>query len=300
VFLPLLLLKTGDLPLAPQVVLKYVEFLGYFAIYGALGFRLLLSRLNSLEAWRMDGTAPLVFRRAETGAARIGLVGAALLLLELAAAAGQNTSAALLAPKTAIQIAFALVALFAFAAVMRRRPHGWHYAAVAGCGFVLRNVASGKSTALVNPLHEAGAALWLGTLFVIIAAGMPAISRSAAPRDWQRTLFADLVAYFAPLALGAAGLMAITGIITAWTHLKYWAALWTTSYGYALDAKLGVFAIVLALGAWNWRFAAPKLKAEETAALLRRSSSLELAFAALVLALTAVLVLLPSPKLPVR
>jgi putative copper export protein len=84
----------------------------------------------------------------------------------------------------------------------------------------------------------------------------------------------------------------------SWLHLKYVAALWTTSYGYTLIAKLGVVAVVVALGAWNWRRMTPKLSAEEAAHELRRSSAAELVFAGVVLLLTAVLVSLPGPKLP--
>ena len=43
------------------------------------------------------------------------------------------------------------------------------------------------------------------------------------------------------------------GVITAWRHLKYLSALWTTPYGYALLLKLALVAAVFSLGAWNWR-----------------------------------------------
>ena len=93
-------------------------------------------------------------------------------------------------------------------------------------------------------------------------------------------------------------LLGLTGVVTAWLHLKYVAALWTTPYGYALDAKLVVILIVVAFGAWNWRRLTPRLHTEEGTRALRRSSTVELVFAAAVLLITAILVSLPSPKLP--
>ena len=43
------------------------------------------------------------------------------------------------------------------------------------------------------------------------------------------------------------------GVITAWRHLKYLSALWTTPSGYALLLKLALVAAMFSLGAWNWR-----------------------------------------------
>jgi putative copper export protein len=104
-----------------------------------------------------------------------------------------------------------------------------------------------------------------------------------------------MVSRFSPLALAAAALLGITGVTTAWRHLKHLDSLWTTPYGYALDAKLCVVALVVAMGAWNWRRMTPKLGDEQGAVAIRRSASTELGFAAVVLAITALLVSLPSP-----
>jgi putative copper export protein len=92
--------------------------------------------------------------------------------------------------------------------------------------------------------------------------------------------------------------MGVTGVITSWTHLKSWAALWTTSYGLTLCLKLMVVLAVVALGAWNWRRIGPALEPESDSSKLRRLSTTELVFGAIVLLITAVLVLLPSPNLP--
>jgi putative copper export protein len=92
--------------------------------------------------------------------------------------------------------------------------------------------------------------------------------------------------------------MGVTGIITSFTHLKFVAALWTTGYGVTLCLKLLVVLAVVAFGAWNWRRIGPVLETESVSGKLRRVSTAELAFGAVVLLITAVLVLLPSPNLP--
>jgi hypothetical protein len=42
-------------------------------------------------------------------------------------------------------------------------------------------------------------------------------------------LAAEMVNAFSPLALASAAVLAVFGAITAWTHLKVLAALWTTA-----------------------------------------------------------------------
>jgi putative copper export protein len=106
----------------------------------------------------------------------------------------------------------------------------------------------------------------------------------------------DLVNSFSPLALSAATIVALTGLTTAWLHLKRLSALWTTSYGAALLVKLVLVLIVVSLGAWNWRRVRPSLGDEGSDETIRRSATLELTFAGLVLVATAVLVSLPSPR----
>ena len=103
---------------------------------------------------------------------------------------------------------------------------------------------------------------------------------------------------FSPVALGSAFVLVVFGVITAWRHLKYLAALWTTPYGYALLAKLFVVLIVIALGAWNWRRQRPLLGSESAATAIRRSASAELIAAFVVLIVTAILVSVPTPELP--
>lgn len=289
-----------------KAALEFLGFLPYFAIYGALGFRLVVLRRDG-ESRAVSDPGADFFAIAERGAARVGLLGAVLLLISLAANTAWNSYTAHVGiieaarsggSKLLTPVVFGFLFLAAFGLALARARWAWCAAAVVAVGFALRTLPGGQWATLVNPLHEVGAGLWLGTLFVLVVAGLPAILFGATSRERRGPLVAELLSRFSPLALTAAALLGITGVITAWRHLKYVAAIWTTPYGYALDAKLAVVAIVLALGAWNWRRMVPKLGAEDSAHALRRSSTAELIFALIVLLITAILVVLPSPKLP--
>jgi len=63
-----------------------------------------------------------------------------------------------------------------------------------------------------------------------------------------------------------------------------------------LIVKLLLAGTVFALGAWNWRRQRPTLGTEDASQSIRRSSLAELTVATLVLAATAIVVSLPSPK----
>jgi copper transport protein len=274
---------------AGEVLHELAGFLSYFAIFGTLGFVLLVLR-------RLPrGEAPVaeILAAAEGRAARIGLAGALLFLVLLAGFAFTNPRFQVNAGFVT-QLVCGLVFLLCFA--LWRLRWTWGLAGLAGLVLALRNVTTGRWASLVNPLHEVAASLWIGTLFVLVVAGLPAVLRGPAGR--RGALIAEMVARFSNLALAAASLLGVTGLITAWRHLKYPAALWTTSYGYAFDAKMLVVLTVLGLGAWNWRGMRPRLGTEEAAYALRRSATAELVFAGIVLVITAVLVSLPVPRLP--
>ena len=200
-------------------------------------------------------------------------------------------------PQTAAKCALLLAALAGFALASARRWSGWLLAAVGIVGGQLAPILSGKWSSLVNPVHALLAGLWIGTLAVLIVAGLSTVLRDGA-RGQRGPIVADMVNGFSPLALTCGPLLVLTGLTTAWLHLKPLSSLWTTPYGYALLTKLCLVAVVFGLGAWNWRRQRPRLGSEESAHLIRRSASMEVATATLVLVVTAILVSLPSPKPP--
>jgi copper transport protein len=278
------------------------ELLGFIAAFlaaGAVGFR--LSALRGLLA-SPPGEERDFARAAARRAALLGLLGAAisavLLAQRLPAAATRShmTIAAFVTTQrpVTLQIVLLVLALAGFSLATGGR--GW---ALATFGVLLSPVRAaffGQLERIVNPVHELAGGLWIGTLFMLIVAGIAPVLRAPLSTERKGALAARLVNGFSPVGLGSAALLAVFGVITAWRHLKKLEALWTTPYGYALIAKLCVVALVLASGAWNWRRQKPRLGSESGAIALRGSATAELALAGVVLVITSVLVSLPAPK----
>ena len=289
---------------------KFTGFLATFGVFGALGFRLVRLRmqdwLHTLEsdAGRVIGP---VFHRVDRRAAVIGEIGAWLLLAEFAAIVWRNLAAShgggiatahLADPEDYAQLVLAPGLIIAFWAAMKGRRGGWQAALILGGALSVRHLVTGRWRALVNPLHGASAALWLGTLGVIVVAALPVILQEPVDRASRGPLVAGLMARFSPLALFSAGFVGLSGLLTSWLHLKYLSALWTTPYGQVLIIKLVFVACIVAMGALNWRRVLPTLGTETAAETLRNVCRWELVFTLIVLVVTAVLVCMPSPKLP--
>ena len=143
-----------------------------------------------------------------------------------------------------------------------------------------------------DALHVLGASSWLGSLTLLLLAGIPAAMQP--DPELRGRGVARLVNAFSPVALGSAALAVVTGVAAAWFHLGRIPALWGTRYGVTLLAKLAVLSVVALTGFYNWRFVQPRLGTEEATARLRRSATIEVAVAVLVLLVTAVLVATPT------
>lgn len=289
---------------ASDVLLELSGFLAFFAIFGALGFRLVVLRRDAGFDADIPGSDS-AFAAARRGAAMVGIVGALLMLINVfatamaqSAARGTPFGTVLTAHggRMLIPLVAAFVILIGFA-LGRDALAGWVLAVLGALVLVFQDFATSlKWPSLVNPIHEACASLWLGTLLVLVTVGLPVVFRAGTTPDARGRMTAALVSRFSPLALGAAGVLVLTGITTAWRHLHRLSSLWTTPYGYTLDIKLVFVLIIIALGAWNWKRMTPRLGSEAAAGELRRSATAELVFAAVVLVITAILVSLPSPR----
>jgi putative copper export protein len=130
----------------------------------------------------------------------------------------------------------------------------------------------------------------------MVACGLTPLLRNAELGERRGALAADMVNRFSPMALSMGGVVVAFGVITAWLHLPTVASLWETPYGRTLIIKLVFVATVFGLGAFNWRRQRPTLGKESAAISIRRSATLELSVAAVVLIVTSILVSLPSPK----
>jgi putative copper export protein len=256
---------------------------------------------------RTDPSAPddrTIYADAARRAAIVGLFGAVvetvLFIVSLpgTAAAAHTTVVQLLATdiQTSARFVLLLVAIVGFWLAAQRGVFGWRLAAVGMIGEPFVAALAGRWSHLINPLHRFVAGLWIGTLFVLVIAGLVTVLRASTPRDRRGAIAAAMINGFSPLALTCGGVLVASGLVTAWQHLKRLSSLWTTPYGYALIVKLCIVAVVFGLGAWNWRRQRPRLGTEGAAAEIRRSSVFELTAATLVLIVTAILVSLPAPK----
>ena len=283
-----------------KMIGELLQFVGFFLAIGAVGFRFgIVRRIRG-----MTNDARRILQ--PDNAARLGVLGILLILISIVGipyvrAATSNKTLTDLLPRNLAPFKFKLAALGAglvgFLLVRAKKPTiGWLLAALGVVVAVLQPLYTGKTAGKVNAVHILAASTWLGTLLVLSIVGIRGLIRTAEPGSQRARLVADLVNSFSPLALSAATVVALSGATTGWMHLKRISALWTTSYGIALMIKLVLVLIVVMLGAWNWKKVRPSLGEEGTEEKIRRSSTMELTFAALVLIVTSVLVTLPSPR----
>ena len=145
---------------------------------------------------------------------------------------------------------------------------------------------------VADTMHIIGAGGWLGSLLIVLAAGIPAALRL--PDDQRMAGVAGLVSAYSPTALFFAGATAVTGVFAAWLHLGVVPALWESNYGRTLLVKLAVLSLVAGTGAYNWLRVKPALGRTAGVQHLRRSMKIELAVGLVVLLVTAVLVATPT------
>jgi putative copper export protein len=286
-----------------EAVTQFVGFVALFLAVGAVGFRYAAVR-NRLATADSEAERSL-YAKAARRAAALGLSGAAIqavffvIQLPRAAARAHLSTGQLVTTdlQTLVRCVLLGAAIAGFSLAAVRRWSGWPLAAVGVVAGQFVGILAGRWSSLINSVHALVGGLWIGTLAVLVLAGLTTILRGAAPGA-RGLIAADMVNGFSPLALRCGVLLVLSGLTTAWLHLKPLSSLWTTPYGYALLVKLGLVAVVFGLGAWNWRRQRPKLGNDAAAGGIRRSSTMELAVATLVLMVTAILVSLPSPKQP--
>lgn len=281
------------------------ELIGFLASYlplGALGFQFGVL----WPALRAGGPGRNVLGTASHRAALIGLIGTlfgacAILISVLnrvhVTGAGWTDTLILLRGPVVTRVWLVALAAVGFALVLARQEWGWCLSLVGMLWIQLGGIAilfTKRWMGMANSLHVFGGSLWLGTLFVMMVAGVGVAFRAeASERD---AAVGTLVRRFSAIALTGAGLLGVTGVITAWRHLHRWSSFWTTPYGWALDAKLVVVCFILGLGFYHWKKAGPNLNSSEAVATFRKTAWRELKLAGLVLIITSVLVSLPSPR----
>lgn len=141
--------------------------------------------------------------------------------------------------------------------------------------------------------HVLAAGVWLGTLAMLLFAGIPAALGLPEGGRWEGV--ARLAYAFSPVALLGAGLLLLTGVVNSLFHISSFGELWRTSYGNVLLLKLAVLSGVALTGLYNWKRVLPRLRSRQSRSGLRRSAKIELGIALVVLLVTAILAALPTP-----
>src|SRR5690606_5869972 len=150
----------------------------------------------------------------------------------------------------------------------------------------------GRLAILNDAVHVAAVGAWLGTLAVLLLAAIPVIRRREADGTAAAAAAVDR---FSPLALTAAALVVLTGLLNTLMHITAPAQLWETAYGRTLIVKLLLVAGVFLVGTVNWRVVRPALRSQGALSRLRISAGTELLLAFLVLVVTAILTGQPRP-----
>ena len=113
---------------------------------------------------------------------------------------------------------------------------------------------------VVDFLHVAAASIWLGGLVALALALTGSVERVPVLRR------------FSNIALVAVVVLALTGVIRAFTELRSLEQVWTTGYGQLLIVKTALLAVLVVLGWMNRYRLLPKLSFET----LRQSVAVEL------------------------
>jgi copper transport protein len=152
---------------------------------------------------------------------------------------------------------------------------------------------SGAIALIADVVHVAAASLWVGGLaFTILALLLAGADR------WP--LAARAVPVFSILAVGSVVTLILAGSLRGYQEVRAFHGLWDTTYGVLLLVKIGLVLPLLALGAYNNRFAVPRLKRQIASVLEQRrflrAAGAELAIMAAIVGVTAVLVTEPPAK----
>jgi copper transport protein len=172
-------------------------------------------------------------------------------------------------------------------------------AGLVAVGMLMTPSASGHASVsgplgfVADVAHITAAAMWTGGLgFVVLALTLAGRDR------WP--LATRSVPRFSLMAMGSVGVLIVAGVVNGYLQVRTWRALWETTYGLLLLGKVGLLLPLLALGAYNNRYAVPRLKAKIASRGERRrflqAAGAELTIMIAVVAVTAVLVNAPPAK----
>ena len=198
-----------------------------------------------------------------------------------------------------ILIQSGLAAALALTALALRHSGGRHRRALAGltlglsASLAVTPSFSGHASTLgalgltSDVVHVVSAAVWTGGLAFLLL-GL----RLAGDDRWP--LATRAVPRFSTMAVLSVVALITAGVVSAYLQIRTWSGLWETEYGLLVLAKILLLLPLLALGAYNNRYAVPRLRAGIASVLERRRflrvTAVELGIMVAIVAVTAVLV----------
>lgn len=152
---------------------------------------------------------------------------------------------------------------------------------------------SGTTALFLDVIHIAAASTWVGGLgFTVLALLLAGADR------WP--LASRAVPRFSILAVVSVATLIVAGTLRGYQEVRAFHGLWDTTYGQLLLVKIALVLPLLALGAYNNRYAVPRLKRQIASVVEQRrflrAAGAELAIMAAVVGVTAVLVTEPPAK----
>jgi copper transport protein len=182
--------------------------------------------------------------------------------------------------------------------------------AAIGCAYLASTPAFAGHASTESPvavmfpsdfIHVLGSSVWVGGVAFLVLA-LPAAMCQVESSERTQLLLATLTR-FSPIALGAVGAIAVTGLVQAYVDVRRVADLFDTTYGLLVLAKMVLLAVLIGFGWVNRERIIPRLRrlAEaisapgETGALTRRSLRGELVLMLVVFGVTAALISYAPP-----
>jgi copper transport protein len=156
---------------------------------------------------------------------------------------------------------------------------------------------SGPISTVADAAHVQAAGVWTGGLaFVVLGLVLSRRNR------WE--LAATSVPRFSTMAVVSVALLIVAGTVNGYLQVRAWRGLWDTEYGILLLVKIGLVLPLLALGAYNNRYAVPRLRERIASGLERRRfmrfAGAELVVMVAVVGVTAALVNAPPARTEVQ
>ena len=305
----------------PQILIRWMLYAAMLLISGGLAFRLLVAGRAKMSAEEVDSF--------DRGFWTASLAGFCVLFPALLASLAMQTVAVFgsfdpgqayaIVAETSFGVPWLLqlgaaVVTFGLLLVWRRGPEAKRTPFVWGALIVsllmlLAPSLTGHAWAAsaeyglaiyLDWLHMAAAAVWIGGLMMIALGVRKVLSITEGAR--RASLLSETISRFNKFAIAATILLALTGIYNSWIHVESISALVSTLYGRVLLAKIGVTALMIALGGVNSYILHPRISAAAEAGdtadakALFRNVGIEIALAVIVLLLAATLAFLPPAR----